>query len=80
MEIRRLKLKDSVKFEELEKYGFTYCSDGYYTNQFTLEGHFYAYWIHVKTRLIELEISTDVISVDSTLFYLIRDGLVEEEK
>lgn len=63
MKVGRLKIKDNVDLQSLEKYHIEECDSDYYTLQFEYEEHFFALWINKHTRIIELEVSTDIFSI-----------------
>ena len=82
MNMKRLKVKDSVNLEDLKNYGFEFilCDDiGYYTaqpynNQYTTA----VYWIDIKTRLIEIETPCEEAYLDSTIYKLAKADILEE--
>lgn len=76
--MKRLKLRDGISFDVLKSFGFTECDGDYYTLQFEQNGHYISYWLHKQTRLIEIETTTDIISVPSALYKLIQLDFIEE--
>lgn len=76
--MKRLKLRDGINFDVLKSFGFAECDSDYYTLQFEQNGHYISYWLHKQTRLIEIETTTDIISVPSALYKLIQLDFIEE--
>lgn len=77
-----LKIKDNVDLKELEKFGFEKCEEecNYWKYIFLNKyGDELQYWIDIDTRIIEFA-SQDckVYKIDTTLYDLIQDGLVEK--
>lgn len=76
--MKRLKLREGIDFNILKSFGFVECDNDYYTLQFEHDGHYFSYWINKKTRLIELEITTDIFTIPSALYKLIQLDFIEE--
>lgn len=76
--VKRLKIKDNVDLKSLSKYGIEECDDEYYTMQFEYYEHFICAWINKVTRIIELEVTSDVFAIPGIIYHLVKDDLVEE--
>lgn len=63
MKVGRLKIRDGIVFEKLSDYGIKELDNEYYTIQFEYEDNFYALWINKYTRIIELEVNTDIFAI-----------------
>ena len=74
-----LKIKDNVDLKELEKYGFDYF-DETYSKWEESEGYDIGYSIDIANRIIRISFSTFdmLVKIDSTLYDLIKNGLVEK--
>lgn len=74
-----LKIKDEVDLEELKKFGFQETGSEnnckYFTYQKEEEE---TYWINVDTRIIEIEITQEIVILNNVLYDLIQAGILEK--
>ena len=75
-----LKIRDDVDLKELEKYGFDNLFGEEYSKWEESEGYDIGYSIDIVDRIIKISFSTFdmLVKIDSTLYDLIKDGLVEK--
>lgn len=74
-----LKIRDNVDLKELEKYGFEY-DDKDYSKWEESEGYDICYSVGIANRIIRISFSAFemLVKIDSTLYDLIKDGLIEK--
>ena len=75
-----LKIKDDVDLKEFEKYGFDNLFDEEYSKWEESEGYDIGYSIDIANRIIKISFSTFdmLVKIDSTLYDLTKDGLLEK--